>query len=113
MQHHVTIGPMAIGYLPHQSSEAIATAIGTRLWCPLHDDATHHWMANVTSSSPVVEALKRYKDGEPGSFVIETSSQNECASFQADFLTELEILKTKYERVEIVFGAVSYWTQQG
>lgn len=108
-KHHVSIGPMAIGYLPRESREAIAEAVGARLWCPLHDDATHHWMASGASSSPLLTTLHRYDDGEPGSYVIETSSQNERALFEADFAAELEILRTKYERLEIVFGAVSYW----
>ena len=108
-QHHVTLCPMAIGYLPQQDSESIAAAVGARLWCPLHDDATHHWIAQAPSSSPITAAFQRYDDGETGSFVIETSSQNECVLFEADFSSELEVLRTQYERVEVVFGAISYW----
>ena len=97
-----------MGYLPHSPLEIIADAVGTRLRCPLHDLATHHWVAVQAESSPIRRALERYDDGNEGSFVVDTSSEKEIELFKADFEAELNLLRQHYERVEVVFGACSY-----
>lgn len=99
---------MAVGYLPHGKLEAITEELGQRLYCPLHDLATHHWLPRHAGSSPLLMSLERYADGSEGSFVVDTSSENEIALFKADFEAELELLRSHYDRVEVIFGTCSH-----
>jgi hypothetical protein len=108
LKSHVYLGRMAIGYLPHHPLETIAEAVGHRLHCHLHDLATHHWLPKNAGSSPLLMALERYNDGSEGSFVVDTSSQNEIALFKADFEAELEIMRAQYQSVEVIFGVCSH-----
>jgi hypothetical protein len=102
------IGPIAVGYLPKATISQLDGQVNARLWTPLHDDATYHWVPQVACSSPTLTTLARYDDGNTGSFVLDTSSDAEIVLFEADFKDEIEILKSHFEKVEVIFGVISY-----
>ncbi|RYZ84283.1 MAG: hypothetical protein EOP06_18335 [Proteobacteria bacterium] len=104
----IYIGPIAVGYLLKAARSEFEERIQGRMWTPLADDATFHWVPKGPCSSPTLTTIARYDDGSTGSYVLDTSSEAEIVLFEADFKDEIEILRENFERVEIIFAVISY-----
>jgi hypothetical protein len=104
----IYIGPMAVGFIPKAPPAQFEEQIGERLWLPLHDDATYHYVPKGPCSSPTLTTIARYEDGSTGSYVLDTSSEAEAVLFEADFKEELDVLRANFDRVDVIFGVISY-----
>jgi hypothetical protein len=104
----IYIGPIAVGYLPKAAPSQFEAQISDRLWSPLQDDATHHYVPKGACSSPTLTTIAMYDEGDTGSTVLNTSSEAEISLFDADFKDELDVLRANFDRVDIIFGVISY-----
>lgn len=108
LRENLYIGPIAVGFLPQRPVAEFEGELTPRLFNRFSDDATYHWVPKEPRSSPTLATIDRYADGSTGSYVLHTSSEGEIALFKSEYAAEIEVLESNYERVDIIFGVISF-----